>query len=206
MNNLARSRGLTLMELLVAMGVFTVVATLGYRGLQQTITAKQQLSQHSEQFARLQGAMLWLERDLTTLIARPARDYLGDRQPAFFSQGKGDQMRVEFTHSSRGNPAGLPQSDLQRVSYHQADDQLIRSYWPRLDAMVSTKPGTVPLFPGIDQLEWHFLDQQGAWHRQWPPINHRGNTQRVLPKAVQIRFTLPEFGRIERTLITGSGE
>ena len=200
-----RQRGLTLLELLVAIAVFTVVASLGYQGLQQTMTAKQQITRNSEQFAALQRSMLWLESDLTSLIARPNRDYLGDYQPAIHSRGQATAMRIEFTHGGRANPAGLPQSDLERVSYHWTAQGVIRQYWPRLDAIASSRPKEILLFVNTSEFNWLFLDQQNRWHNQWPPLNYTGDTTQLLPRAIRIGLTLPSYGRIERTFVTGAG-
>lgn len=200
-----RQRGLTLIELLVAIAVFTVVASLGYRGLQQTMTAKQQLTRSSDQFTALQRSMFWLERDLTSLVARPHRDYSGDYQPAIHSRGQSTAMRIEFTHGGRANPAELPQSNLERVSYHWTSRGVIRQYWPRLDVMAGSQPKEMSLFVNSGEFNWLFLDQQNRWHHQWPPLNHTGDTTRLLPRAIRIGITLPDYGRIERTFVTGAG-
>lgn len=198
-------RGLTLLEVLVAMAVFTVVATIGYGGLQQTIAAKRQLTDNSDQFAELQRSMLRLERDLTSLMPRPARDHLGDSQPAFYSRGTGNAIRVQFTHGGRQNSAELPQSNLQRVSYYWTEDGIIRQYWQRLDTIAGTQPREQPLFSGVSALSWSFLDRHNQWHDQWPPLNQTTNTSRLLPRAVRVALRSPTFGDIQRTFITGAG-
>ena len=198
-------RGLTLLELLVAMTVFTVVATIGYGGLQQTIAAKHQLTDNSNQFAELQRSMLRLELDLTSLVPRPARDHLGDGQPAFYSRGTGNAIRIEFTHGGRHNSAQLPQSNLQRVSYYWTEEGIIRQSWQRLDAIAGTQPREQPLFSRVSALSWSFLDRRDRWHDQWPPLNQTANTSRSLPRAVRVALRSPTFGDIQRTFITGAG-
>ncbi|MDF1819114.1 MAG: type II secretion system minor pseudopilin GspJ [Immundisolibacteraceae bacterium] len=198
-------RGLTLIELLVAMAVFTVVATIGYAGLQQTIAAKRQLTSHSDQLTELQRSMLRLERDLTSLAPRPARDHLGDSQPAFYSRGTGNATRVEFTHSGRHNSAELPQSNLQRVHYYWSEEGIVRLYWHRLDAIAGTQPRTQLLFPEASALTWSFLDRRYRWHDQWPPLNQTTNTDHLLPRAVRVSLQTPTYGDIQRTFITGAG-
>jgi len=197
--------GLTLLELLIAMAVFTVVASLGYRGLQQTITARERINHSSDQFAALQRSMLWLGRDLTNLAPRPIRDHLGDSQSAFYTTGNGMTTRVEFTHAGRTNAVGLPQSDLQRVSYHRTADGIVRRYWSRLDVMAGVQPREMQLFDNATKFDWFFLDQQNRWLDQWPPLNYIGDTTRLLPRAVRVQLELPGYGMIERTFVTGTG-
>jgi len=205
MNRPVLEHGLTLLELLIAIAVFTVVASIGYRGLQQTIAAKQQLTQSSDRFAALQHSMLWLQRDLTSLIARATRDHLGDSQPAFYSHGKGTSLEVEFTHGGRSNPAQMPQSTLQHVSYYWTRDNVIRRYGSRLDPIAGMQPKEIPLFAGASTFKWFFLDRQNRWHNQWPPLNYPGDTSKLLPRAVKVHMELPVYGNIERTFVTGSG-
>jgi general secretion pathway protein J len=205
MPNRMTQRGLTLIELLVAMAVFSVVATIGYAGLQQTIAAKRQLTRHSDQLTELQRSMLRLEQDLTSLSPRPARDHLGDSQPAFYSRGTENAVRVEFTHGGRHNSAHLPQSNLQRVHYYWSEKGVIRQYWQRLDAIAGTQPRTQLLFPGALALTWSFLDRRDRWHDQWPPLNQATDAHHLLPRAVRVSLRSPTFGDIQRTFITGAG-
>ena len=196
--------GMTLLELLVALGLFIVVSSLGYRGLQMTSSAKQQLSHSSEQLTDLQRSMLWLQRDLQNLIARPVRDRFGDPLPAFSHRGTGEFAKIELTRSGRINLASAAQSELQRVSYHWNSTGVIRRYWPRLDRMVGTEPTEMPLFKGAMSMDWRYLDRRRRWHDQWPPPNYGGDTSRLIPGAIEIKLTLPGHGEITRLFITGA--
>ena len=200
-----RQIGMTLLELLVAMGLFMVVSGLGYRGLQATSLAKQQLTQRSQQLAGLQRSMLWLQRDLQNLVARPVRDRFGDDLAAFSHRGANQFATVEMTRSGRINLVNAPQSNLQRISYHWTDQAVIRSYWPRLDRMVGTEPTETPLFLHASRIDWRYLDRNLNWHDRWPPPNYRGDSSRLLPRAVEVSLEIPGYGDISRMFITGAG-
>ncbi|MBV1889431.1 MAG: type II secretion system minor pseudopilin GspJ, partial [Gammaproteobacteria bacterium] len=189
----------------VAMGLFMVVSGLGYRGLQATSLAKQQLTQRSQQLAGLQRSMLWLQRDLQNLVVRPVRDRFGDDLAAFSHRGANQFATVEMTRSGRINLANAPQSDLQRVSYHWTDEAVIRSYWPRLDRMVGTEPTETPLFLHASRIDWRYLDKNLNWHDRWPPPNYRGDRSRLLPRAVEVSLEMPGYADITRIFITGAG-
>ncbi|MBL4621386.1 MAG: type II secretion system minor pseudopilin GspJ, partial [Immundisolibacteraceae bacterium] len=188
-----RQAGMTLLELLVAIGLFMVVSGLGYKGLQATSLAKQQLTQRSQQLAGLQRSMLWLQRDIQNLIARPVRDRFGDPLPAFSHRGAGLFATVEMTRSGRINLANAPQSNLQRVRYHWTDEAVIRSYWPRLDRMVGTEPTETPLFLKATRIDWRYLDKHLRWHDQWPPPNYNGDSSRLIPRAVEVALEIPGY-------------
>ena len=199
-----QQNGMTLLEVLVAIGLFVVVSSLGYRGLQITSQAKQRISQSSQQLASLQRSMLWLQRDLQNLVARPVRDRFGDLLPAFSHRGSAKFATIEMTRSGRVNLANAPHSDLQRVSYHWSGSTLVRRYWPRLDRMVDTQPTEIPLFPEATSLKWQYLDQRLRWHDQWPPKNFNGDSSRLLPRAVEVSISLADYGQVSRIFITGA--
>ena len=75
------ARGFTLLELVVALAVFAVLATLAYGSLARLLYAREQLASRAEALGRLQLAYSLLERDCQALVARPVRDELGDPEP-----------------------------------------------------------------------------------------------------------------------------
>ena len=55
--------GFTLLELLVALGIFALLAAMGYSGLNSVMTARQITTQHAERLSQLQMAFLWLRSE-----------------------------------------------------------------------------------------------------------------------------------------------
>jgi prepilin-type N-terminal cleavage/methylation domain-containing protein len=58
------NKGLTLIEVLVALAIAALLAVTGYRSLSGLLTAQQQLQEHGEYWRELDQAMAWINRDL----------------------------------------------------------------------------------------------------------------------------------------------
>lgn len=195
-----RQRGFTLLELIVAMSVFAVLAMLAYQGLNNVLLARSQLAERSARLTQLQTAWMWLERDLTQLIARPVRDEYGVSQAALRTLTSQREMLLEFTRSGWRNPVGLSRASLVRVGYGVKDNQLLRWHWPMLDRNVASTPYASPLLDGVRRLALRYMDRNGEWLSNWPPA---GREQEVtaLPRAVEVELETEGGGRMQRLFI-----
>ena len=192
-------RGFTLLELLIAMAVFAVLSVLAYSGLWSVLSSKTATEQQMEQLQKLQWAMMTMGRDFGQLVDRPVRDELGGTLPAIQS-GQGKEQLLEFTRAGRVNPANLPRSHLQRVSYRLQDGQLERLYWHHLDRPHETIPVALPLLDNVNSIEIRYFDNQGQTHESWPPINVQLGAAANLPRlaAIEMVFDLENWGEITR--------
>jgi general secretion pathway protein J len=74
-----RSRGFTLLEMLIAVGVFAVLGVLSTQLLQSMIRNQGAVSERADRLADAQRAMQIMQRDIMQLAQqRPIRDELGD--------------------------------------------------------------------------------------------------------------------------------
>ncbi len=109
-------RGFTLLELLIAIAIFALLALATYRMFDSVMQTDQATRVQEQRMRELVRAMGALERDLTQAVERPVRDELGDNRGAFLSEGENDQI-VEFTRGGWRNPLGQARSRLQRVRW-----------------------------------------------------------------------------------------
>lgn len=133
----ARSGGFTLLELLVALAVFAVLATLAYGSLARVLEARDRLAARADALGRLQRVHGQLARDCSALVARPVRDELGDPEPALRRAPDGS---LELTHGAFANPLDQPRAQLQRVRWQVREGVLYRDAWPVLDRVPGTRP------------------------------------------------------------------
>ncbi len=106
---------------------------------------------------------------------------------------------LNFTRAGWANPAGdiLPaRSSLQRVSYLIDDERLMRSYWYHLVSLDEAPTKSRQLLTGVEELTMRFMDPDGAWQDQWPPLNVEEDPG--LPRALEFTFTLTDFGSVVR--------
>lgn len=195
-----RARGFTLLELLLALSIFAIVAALAYGGLNTTLRAKEQTDRSAERLGAVQKGLLMLERDLAqTVFFRGIRDALGDRQPAFFGTGEG----MEFTRAGWNNPTGQPRSTLLRVSYAVADGALVRLSWGMLDRVQGGEPYRAELIEDVGTLKLRYMTSEHQWSDVWPPANAQAaapGAAMPLPLAVELTLTLKDWGELRRVV------
>jgi general secretion pathway protein J len=194
--------GFTLLELLIALAIFSVMAILGYSGLKTVLDARAQIEQYANKLADLQMAFTWISRDIQHYVDREIRNQFGDKEPAL----KGTAMHLELTRAGWRNPAQQRRSHLQRVAYFFNDRKLWRSYWWTLDRAQEMESGKIDLLEGVESLNFRFLDSRLQWHEQWPPVDFLKSEFQTeskiknppMLKAIEVTLTVPEWGRLTR--------
>ncbi len=189
--------GFTLLELLVALAIFAIIATAAYSGLQNVLFTSGIVETEAQRLAQLQTAFLLLERDMEQLANRGIRDEFGQARPPIEGGEINSDALITFTRAGWANPLRSNRSTLQRLSYQLRESRLVRRYWDTLDRGGRSEPRETPLLDKIEQAEIRFLDQQNNWQQDWPPPGSY-NTPARLPRAVEIDLTLSDWGRIKR--------
>lgn len=193
-------QGFTLLELLIASIIFAIMALMAYGGLDNVLDNSQSSQQALQRLKNVQQSVSVLNRDFTQIVKRPIRDEYGNSQP-YLSAGNDIDNLVEFTRGGRVNPAGLLRSSLLRVAYRLEDEKLIRQQWPQLDRTQETEPRESVLITGVEKVSLRFLDLDGEWHQQWPPLNAAntgGAAPIVAPLGIEIVLQLNDWGDIRR--------
>jgi len=196
--------GFTLIDLLVAMSIFAIIATLAYGGLNNVLNTNKAISAESGRLADLQRSFARLGRDFEQAAPRNIRDIHGDTQPAMQSGGDVDedtQVLVEFTLGGKRLFPGQQRSRLQRVAYAIKDNTLLRLNWNVLDRAQDSQPYTTEVLTGVETVEIQFLDEAGQWLGSWPD---NGQLSQGLPLAVELRFDIENWGELRRVFkVTG---
>lgn len=198
-----RANGFTLLELLIAMSIFAVMAAMAYGGLSSVIEARTQVDAALERNQRLQQTIFRLQSDLGQIAARGIRDEFGDARPAL--SGDTDTV-LAFTRHGWRNPLNESRSHLQRLRYRlDEDSRLVRAHWRVLDRAQDSVPVETVLLEDVERLEWRFLSATREWQGRWPPPttggppgNTPGPEQDTLPIAVELRLTTENHGEIRQ--------
>jgi general secretion pathway protein J len=192
-----RPGGFTLLELLVAVAIFSVVAVTAYGGLAAVLDSEAALEEHSAALNELQLALQLMHRDLLQVTDRPARDAFGDVQPALMA-APGTGRVIEFTRDGWPNPGDLRRSELARVAYALDRDRLVRATWLHVDRAPEAEALSAVLLEGVEDLQLRFLDREGNWGEIWPPLNLPPGEEAGLPAALELVIDHERWGRIRR--------
>ncbi len=199
-------QGFTLLELLVAIVIFAIMSVMAYGGLNDMIKSSEIARQSLQRLQQLQQAIIVISRDINQIRPRSIRNNYGTRQSFLTTNADPDNL-ITFTRGGRLNPAGLKRSSMLRIAYRFTEHKLIRLQWPFLDRAPGTEPRKSTLLDHLDKVSLRFMDQKGAWHEQWPPLNSTTTAGNVPnPKApkllgIEVNLTLTDWGKIRRLYV-----
>jgi len=196
------SRGFTLIEVVIAMAIFAILAALAYSGLQSVIDSKSHTEAGLERLQAVQMSMLTLGNDLQQIAPRDAQDALGGKLHKLSTQSS--EYLVEFTRSGWRNPADSPRSSLQRVAYKLDEDRLIRVYWSHVNRADEERRVERVLIDNIESLQLRFLNEQQEWTEDWPEAAVlTSSNESPVPLAIEATLDTHDWGEITRLLRVG---
>jgi general secretion pathway protein J len=188
-------RGHVLLELVVAIAIFAVLAALAYGALDSVVRTRAGLDAATVRLKALQLGVSALERDLRAAIARPVRGPYGETRPAL----QGTAEAIELTHHQYASPvAGSTRAALGRATWTLDQESLVRSYWATLDRAPDARPILRELIDDCTGLRLRYLDAGGAWRDAWPARDGPDSAPDRLPRAVEFRIVLRDAGEFRR--------
>ena len=218
----ARStKGFTLIEVMVAISIFAVVAAGIYRVLSTMVETQNKVVVHSEALRDLQRALWLISMDMNQMVMRDVRKPNDNRSPALIADA--DNYLIQFTRQGLRNPLLLARSDLERVAYSIGPDpdkyavvkdgdrrpdskiknkrtrHLLRHTWSATDKRDNAKETVQVLFRNVDEVRLEFLDTKGNWKDDWPEkkMDDKVHT-RALPAAIKMLIKTDKYGDLER--------
>lgn len=212
------SQAFTLMEVLVALFVFSILSILTMRGLQSVMTAKVKVQSTLDIIADLEVAYSVIQQDVEQIINRTVKDTQGGIKLAFIvpvdneasagelagAKDENGYNRVEFTRAGVSSALiSYKTSDLQRVAYfHNNQNMLVRHSWRQVDPIGDTLVDRRRLLSNVENLEIYFIDSLGRESNKW---QIRQATKKFgymiagveLPRGVRFAFDIKDYGHIE---------
>ena len=194
-----RRAGFTLLEVLIAMAITALVATLSFSSISAVLSSVAGWRASSERISALNRAWTIISRDIEQFVPRPVRDAYGETESALWGNSGRDSV-LNFTRAGWHNPNQVPRSQLQRLRYRLADTVLWRDSYAVLDRTEQSEPQSVPLLSGVQEFTLAFLEPDlvlrgetldtDGWPDRWdiekqPP-----------PQALEIRLLLDDWGEL----------
>lgn len=196
-------RGFTLLEVLVAITITAVIGLGVWQVLNGVILSRDRVDNLADEFDALQRTMLLMERDITQIVNRPARDIYGDFKLAFTSRE--DEFDLLLTRQGWRNPLGIRRSRLQRVAWEYTGNELHRRYWPAVDQGQEEDSRDLLMLDAVSDFEVQFLNEKNEWQSEWPSnddlasLNPTRRPNIPLPAGIEITLEHERFGELVRT-------
>jgi general secretion pathway protein J len=189
------NRGFTLLEILIALFIFTIISLMLAGGLRIVIDTQSTTEKHAEQLRQLQIAFLLLSRDITQIVNRPIVNSHGrEERPVV-----GESAQFAFTHMGLANStSSIARSSMERTRYEWHDHALWRTSWPALDQAPETISHSRKILSNVDDMKIDYLDNGHAFRQQWPIA---GEAKQVLPRAIKITLTITDAGSVSQLYV-----
>ena len=198
-------RGFTLLEVIVAMAIFSLLGLATYQMLDRVLRSDQRIGLHEQQLRQLQRAMSVLERDLVQARRHPLADDPSQSQ-ALISQPDG----IRLVRGGWRNPLEYLRSNLLQVSHRWEGGSWVRdtlSLSQPLAAPGAAQPPPAPisqnqqLLAGVELTRLRFIDARGQAHEHWPA----GTESLSLPAALEIELDAPGYPQVRRLILLPGG-
>lgn len=189
-----KDRGFTLLEVLIALAVFAVIATLTSSAMYYAFNTRARLTEQADRLNSLQLSLSLLSRDTAQAIDRGI--YGTDMRSFPIFTGEPDY--IEFTRGGYTNPnSSEKRSTLKRVAILCQNNQLIHRSWDVLDTTDRNRYEDRILQDNLLECRFAFLDHNLQVLKEWRPQAVRQNQQQEpLPKAIQLNINLKSWGKL----------
>lgn len=182
--NSRQTRGLTLVEVLVALSILGLLAILGYRALDSTMRARDRAAQEAGRWRELSFFFDRLRDDVDQPATRGARLPGAIRLPVW----RGGASSLELA------ALGHDTNPLRHVEYRWNAGVVELRLWPAFDAVPGAAPEVHQLVGAVRSLHFRYLNRTNAWVDAWAP----GAGESETPLAVHVDLILTDGTRVNR--------
>lgn len=194
-------KGFTLLELLLAMAIFSLVAAVGYGAYSITMRNFARIDSEGEAMERSTAIFARLSEELTSLVFDDNSEFVGES--ASYSGGRSDSL-VFLGNSPLLLDRQQPRSGQVQIGYQTERDQqsgLLTLYRSESEVLPGGAPGQGPrrrdlLARNLKELRFSYRRQDGSVVSTW---QGRGGDEEArktqnLPWAVMVELVFPPSG------------
>jgi general secretion pathway protein J len=187
-----KHNGFTLIEILIALTVFAILATLTSSSLYYAFNTRARVNEQAERLNNLQLAVSIIQQDTSQIVERSIRG----NEMRLFPIIMGLTHYLEFTRDGHINPKSQDKrSTLKRIALVCLEGKLLHRTWISLDPANRNNYSDKVLIDNLTDCHFNYLNQNlqslAEWREQAMTQNQRPEP---FPKAIQINLTLKDWG------------
>ncbi len=207
--------GITLIEVMVALTIFSIVATMIYGAFIQTGRHKARVEEDIDRHHVIEASLGRMARELSMAFVSAQRNpspSLQTVKTAFIGTDRGRRDRVDFTSfGHRRLFRDAHESDQNEISYFLANDPrggggyvLARREQNRIDDDPARGGRVQVLLEDVEEFELEYLDPTtNIWVQRWSTENAADQPNR-LPSQVKIRVRVKDPRNPRRSQVYGT--
>lgn len=199
----ARSRGFTLLEMLVALAILASIGALLYRSLSTSFRAKAWVGEVNDRYHEGRQVMHRITSELRMAFLRfEVPEQLREENPAVLTRFEGSEEKINFATTAHLRlVANAKESDQSEIGYFLKNSSrdskyrgktLFRRESKRVDDRYD-KGGTIwPVVDGVKEFKLEYWDEtkaigDDAWQSDW---DTQSEDQDLLPSRIRITLVL----------------
>ena len=190
------ARGFTLIEVMTALLVLSLLSLMSYRGLGAVLDAREHVKQETDKWRRVAAFFGRFERDVELAAPRPVRNAGGQEpKPAWLgTPAATTAASLEFSRFASADGVDTP----RRIGYRLNENNEIELWlWPGLDVAPDSQPLRYPVLAGVKTFELQYLNPALVWVNAWPTAP----ADPSIPRAVRLRIVLATDEEIVRIFV-----
>ena len=193
-------RGFTLIEVMIALAIFSLISIAAYKGIDGLIRVKERIGEEDRQWRQVMLFLDCFELDVKQHANRPIRNANDLVEPAWWAQPIfRDQYGAQLTFSRFGD---AQQSgylmDTRRIGYRLNQGAIELVQWPSLDVTSAQKPEVFEVLENVSNLTFKYLTKDGRWVMSWPEAKTANREDTPFPRAVSLEITMRSGENIRR--------
>lgn len=194
----ARAAGFTLVEMMISLMIFGLLAAAGVALLSFSVRAQGATDAKFADVTALDRLSSALSGDLAQATARATRNEAGDLLPAFTGEsGSGATPMLRLVRGGWSNLDDTARPGEQKVEYRLDSGVVERVAYPQLDGAAPLPPAA--MLRGVREVRLRYRTR-GAWSERWD-----GATRLALPDAVELRLVRGNGVEYRQLFLVGSG-
>lgn len=194
-----RVLGFTLIEILIALTIFAILATITSSTLFYAFNSRTRVNIQADRLNALQLAVSLIQQDTKQIVERAVRGNDMRLFPVFVGQ----PQYLELTRDGVVNPNNFEKrSTLGRVALTCENDKLLRRTWDSLDPKDRNHYEDRVLLNDISECHFNYINQNLEVLSEWREgAVNQDQKKEPLPKAIQFNITLKDWGEMNLLFI-----